>query len=98
MLLVLGCMEQLADDGGLPQGSACLQSMQTFDKDQPLAVPSNQDRRLLAMLQHAFGDFLDQLWIQSLTSFYRHIDLVDCESLVLQHGWTTPLDPATPTL
>src|SRR5262245_1545266 len=84
-VLVVPCLDEETDDRGLTERAACLQAVQTFDQDEPLSVPTNQDRRGLAVLQHALSDFVNRLGIEGLATLHRDIDLVDFECLVLQH-------------
>jgi hypothetical protein len=79
-------VHQETDDRRLPESPARLQSVQTFDKDQPFAILAHQDRGGLAGFQHAFGDRLDGFRIECLAPLYRNIDLFDGKDLILQHG------------
>ena len=59
-----------ADDGFLAQGPARLQALKAFDQHQTLAVPAQQDRRALALFQHALGDCLDGYGIEGAAAPY----------------------------
>ena len=50
-------VDQIAQDRLLPERLAGFQPVQAFDQDEPLAILPQQDRGLLADLQHAFGAF-----------------------------------------
>jgi hypothetical protein len=46
-----------------------LQPMQTFNQHEPSAILPYQDRRLLALVEHARGDFVYALLITAAAAF-----------------------------
>ena len=59
--------------------------MQTLDQDETLAVVADQDRGLLAVLDHALGDLLDGLGVERALPFGRHIDIGGLECPIFEH-------------
>jgi transposase len=47
--------------------------MEPFHEDKAVPIHPNQDRDLLAYLQHALGDFTHGLRIERLSTLHRHI-------------------------
>jgi hypothetical protein len=77
--------DQKTDDGFFAERLGGLQTMQALDQDKARAIRSHQDRRLLAVVEHTGGDFIDALLFERSAPFYRHVDVGDCESLALHH-------------
>jgi hypothetical protein len=65
------------------------QPMQAFNEYKSSAVRPYQDRRLLTLLQHARGDFVDALLIESGAPLDWHVDVCDRDGLTLHHTGTT---------
>jgi membrane-bound metal-dependent hydrolase YbcI (DUF457 family) len=61
------------------------QPMQAFNEHEPSAVRPHQDRRLLALVEHARGDFVYALLIKGGTPLDWHVDVCDREGLALHH-------------
>ena len=66
--------------------SPSLQPVQALDQHKTRAVRPHQDRRLLAVREHALRDLLDTLWIERGPPLDRHIDRVDREILTFHHA------------
>ena len=70
--------DQKADDAFFAERLGGLQTMQTLNQDKARAVRSHQDRRLLAVVEHTGGDFVDALLFETgARSFYRNVDFGD---------------------
>src|SRR5215472_6023289 len=65
------------------------QPMQAFNEHKPSAVRPYQDRRLLALVEHARGDFVYALLIKGGTPLDWHVDVCDREGLALHHAGLT---------
>jgi hypothetical protein len=63
--------------------------MQAFNEHEPSAVCPYQDRRLLALVEHARGDFVYALLIKGGTPLDWHVDAYDREGLALHHAGLT---------
>jgi hypothetical protein len=65
------------------------QPMQAFNEHEPSAVRPYQDRRLLALVEHARGDFAYALLIKCGTPLDWHVDVSDRDGLALHHAGFT---------
>src|SRR5450631_3659801 len=83
-------LDEVSEDGFLAQRLAGFQPVQTVHEDEAVAVAAHQDGGFLPALQHAAGDFLDDVELERGTAFDRHIDVRDFELFALHH------DPARP--
>jgi hypothetical protein len=63
--------------------------MQAFDEYKPSAIRAYQNRRLLALLQHARGDFVYALLIKRGTPLHWYVDVCDRDGLALHHAGIT---------
>src|ERR1700716_3159768 len=88
-------LHHVAEDGRFAELLAGLQAMQAFHQYQAFAIAADQDRRLLALLQHALGDLVDDLGVEGGAPFGGDVDAVDREGLALHHA-VTALLAATP--
>ncbi len=79
-------VHQVSQNRLLAQQLAGFQAVQALDQDQALAVAADQDGRLLADLQDAFGDRLHGLGVEGRAPLDRHVDVGDREFFRLQHG------------
>jgi hypothetical protein len=77
---------QEAENGVLTELLAGLQAMETFHQYKAIAVAAHQDRRLLADLENAFGDRIDNFGVERCPPFHRHVNARYGEFLTLQHG------------
>jgi len=59
--------------------------MQTLDQDKTIAIRPHENRRLLPFRQDALGKGINLLPIKGLTPLDRHIDILDCNDLLLHH-------------
>jgi hypothetical protein len=66
-----------------------LQPMQAFNEYKSSAIRPYQNRRLLALLQHARGDFVYALLIESGTPLNRYVDVSNRDGLALHHAGIT---------
>src|SRR6516162_3397108 len=67
-----------------------LQPVETFNQHETSAIRPYQDRRLLALLEDARGDFVYALLIKGGAPLDWHVDVCDCEGLALHHtGFTS---------
>src|SRR6516162_442252 len=62
------------------------QSMQAFNEHESSAVRPYQDRRLLALVEHARGDFGYALLIKGGTPLDWHVDVCDRDGLAPHHA------------
>src|SRR5262249_7807497 len=60
--------------------------MQAFNEHEPSAVRPYQDRRPLALVAHARGDFVYPLLIRGGTAFAWHVDVWDRDGLAFYHA------------
>ena len=79
-------LDQNADDGLLAQGPACFQPVKPFDQYESITVSPDHDRAFLAVFQNARGKRFDRLEIEGLAPREGHIDILDLENLIIQHG------------
>lgn len=82
---VFPCGDKKADDSFFAERLGGLQSMQALNQYKARAVRSHQDRRALAVVEHAGGDFVDALLFEGGTPLRRHVDVGDGEGLALHH-------------
>ncbi len=75
-------LDDQADDGFFAERLAGFQPVQALDQDQAIAVVANQDRRLLAAVQHALGYVIDGRRHKRPAPCQGHIDVGDPEYLV----------------
>jgi len=68
------------------------QPMQAFNEHEPSAVRPYQNRRLLALVEHARGDFVYALLIKGGTPLDWHVDVCDRDGLAL---CSSPAPPDT---
>ena len=57
-------LDAIADDGGLAQRLGGFKPVQTLDQDEARAILAHQDRRLLALREHAVRDRIDALRVE----------------------------------
>jgi ADP-ribose pyrophosphatase YjhB (NUDIX family) len=74
-----------ADDGFLAERLGCFKSVQALDQHKARAVRPHQDRRLLAVIEHAGRDLVHALLFERGASFDRHVDVGNCKGLALHH-------------
>jgi hypothetical protein len=68
------------------------QPMKAFNEHEPSAVRPYLDRRLLALVEHARGDFVYALLIKGGTPLDGHVDVSDRDGLAFQHtGFTSSI-------
>ena len=84
-------VDAVADDGGLAQRLGGLKPVQALDQHEARSVRAHQDRRLLALREHAVRDRIDALQVERFASRGRHVDIGDWEDLAFQHA--SPVDP-----
>src|SRR5208282_4794868 len=80
---VLARVDAKADDGLLAERLGGLQPVQPLDQHEARAVRPYQDRGLLAVLEHAGGDFVHALLLERGPAFDRHVDVGDGKNLAL---------------
>ena len=78
-------VDAVADDGGLAQRLGGLKPVQALDQHEARSVRAHQDRRLLALLEHAVCDRIDALQVERFAPRGRHVDIGDWEDLAFQH-------------
>jgi len=83
--LVLPGVDAVTDDGGLAQRLGGLKPVQALDQHEARSVRAHQDRRLLALLEHAVCDRIDALQVERFAPRGRHVDIGDREGLAFQH-------------
>jgi len=83
--LMLPGVDAVADDGGLAQRLGGLKPVQALDQHEARSVRAHQDRRLLALLEHAVRDRIDALQVERFAPPGRHVDIGDWEDLAFQH-------------
>jgi hypothetical protein len=82
---MLAGLNQVGRDRRLSKGLAGFQPMQALNQDKAGATRPHKNRRFLTFRQHALGQGFNLLRIQCLTPLHRHIDILNCEHLPLQH-------------
>jgi hypothetical protein len=89
---VLPRVDKETENSSFTERFGGFQPMQAFNEHEPSTVRPYQDRRLLALLEHARGDFIYALLIKGGTPFDRHVDVCDREGLALHHaGFTSSI-------
>ena len=83
--LMLPSFDAVANDGGLAQRLGGLKPVQALDQYEARAVRAHQDRRLLALREHAVRDRIDALQVERFAPCCRHVDIGDREGLAFQH-------------
>src|SRR5665213_2758890 len=76
----------VAVDGGFAERAGGFQPVQALAQHETLAVGAHLDRHLLAVLEHAGGEFRDPRRHQGRAPFHRHVDFVEREFLDSHHG------------
>jgi hypothetical protein len=77
--------DSVTDDGGLAQRLGGLKPVQALDQHEARAVRAHQDRRLLALREHAVRDRIDTFQVERFAACRRHVDIGDREGLAFQH-------------
>src|SRR5208282_835551 len=83
---VLARVDAEADDGFLAERLGGFQPVQTLDQYKARAVLPYQDRRLLPVIEHAGGDFVDAFLLERGAAFDRHVNVGDGKDLALHHS------------
>src|SRR5262244_1300757 len=77
--------DAVTNDGGLAQRLGSLKPVQALDQYEARAVCAHQDRRLLALREHAVRDRIDALQVERFAPRGRHVDISHWEGLAFQH-------------
>jgi len=77
--------DTVTNDGGLAQRLGGFKPVQALDQYEARAVRAHQDRRLLALREHAVRDCIDALQVEHFAPRCRHVDIGDREGLAFQH-------------
>ncbi len=83
---MFGGLHQISEDRRLAERLGGFEPVQPFDQDIACAVQSDQDRRLLAFVEHALGNFQHVLRLERRTALGRNVDVVDWQSFALEHA------------
>src|SRR5215831_9665851 len=78
-------VDAIADDGGLAQRLGAFKPVQALDQYEARSIRAYQDRRLLALLEHAVRDRIDALQVERFAPRGRHVDIGDWKGLAFQH-------------
>jgi hypothetical protein len=89
---VLPGLDKETENSFFTEGFGGFQPMQAFNEHEPSAVRPYSDRRLLALVEHARGDFVYALLIKGSTPLDWHVDVSDRDGLAFQHaGFTSSI-------
>ena len=78
-------LNQVSGDRRLPKSLAGFDPVQALNQNKAAAIRPHGYGRFLTFRQHALGQGFNLLRIQCLTPLHRHIDILNCEHLPLQH-------------
>ena len=67
------------------QRLARLQAVQSLHQNKPLVVRPHENGRVLPLFHDAGGERVNLLRIQRLLPLHRHINILDCDDLLLHH-------------
>ena len=84
-------VDAITDDGGLAQRLGGFKPVQALDQYEARAVLAHQDRRLLALREHAARDRIDALQVERFAPRGRHVYIGDREGLAMMS--LLPLSP-----
>jgi hypothetical protein len=84
--LVFSGLDEETENGFFTERFGGFQPMQTFNKHESSAVRPYLDRRLLALVEHARGDFVYAFLINGRTSLNWHVDVCNRDGFALQHA------------
>jgi hypothetical protein len=74
-------VDAVVDDCRFAQRLGGFKPVQALDQHEARSVHAHQDRRLLALREHAVRDCIDALQVERLTPRGRHVDVGDREGL-----------------
>ncbi len=83
-------LDQVAENGVLPQLLASFQTVQPFDQDEALPIGPHQNWHLLSNLQNALGNLLGLCRIERCSALGWDVDAGDRKLLLLHHGFALP--------
>jgi len=78
-------LNQIDGYSGLTECLAGFQAVQSLNQNKAFTVRPHENGGVLPLLHDASRKRLDLLRIQGLTPLHGHIDILDCENLLLQH-------------
>jgi hypothetical protein len=84
--LVLPRLDEETENSFFTERFGGFQTMQAFNEHEPSAVHPYQDRCLLALVEHARGDFVHALFFKGGTPLDWHVDVCDRDGLALHHA------------
>jgi len=84
--LVLPSLDKETENSFFTERLGGFQPMQAFNEHEPTAVRPYLNWRLLAVVEHARGDFVYALLIKGGTPLDWHVDVRDRDGLALQHA------------
>src|SRR4029077_2673776 len=79
-------LHQISEDRRLPQCPGGFEPVQSLNQNVAGAILPDQDRRFLAVGEHALGDLAHMLRLKRRATLGRHVNIVDRETLALEHA------------
>jgi hypothetical protein len=87
---VFPCVDKKTENSLFAKGFAGFQPVQALNQDERSTVGPHQDRRLLALVEHAHRYFINALLFEGRAPFDWHVEVSDREGFRFHHGRITP--------